>query len=69
MNYQSRYGFEAALGGAGSAASELVRRELVTTLLPRHLGRFEKLLAASPSGWPAWPSAVKVIPTPLVILY
>jgi hypothetical protein len=28
MSYQSRYGFEAALGGAGSTASELVRRDI-----------------------------------------
>ena len=51
MNYQSRYGFEGALGGTDSELSEVVRRELVATILPRHLGHFEKLLAASPSGW------------------
>ena len=51
MNYQERYGFSTALGGAESEQREAVRTEILASVLPRHLGFFEHMLAQSPTGW------------------
>jgi glutathione S-transferase len=48
--YQERFGF-GSLGGQGTDATNAVRAALNGDVLPRHLGNFERIAAASGTGW------------------
>mmetsp|Transcript_46840 Transcript_46840/g.144708 ORF Transcript_46840/g.144708 Transcript_46840/m.144708 type:complete len:187 (+) Transcript_46840:573-1133(+) len=49
--YQERFGFDGALGGPDSEATKAVEAALQTSVMPRHFGFLEGLLAASATGW------------------
>lgn len=48
--YQSRFGYEEALGGKDGEGTKKVRKMLNDVILPKHLGFFETLLEKS-TGW------------------
>lgn len=49
--YQSRFGFEEALGGPEGEGTKKAEKAIQTSVMPRHLGFFESILENSRSGW------------------